>query len=82
MISYNGVESSIIKATDRGKLNVFSVSEYTDRHFSLNKGNPLYSLYRQLNGNHTDDNENRVLDVVREAKNAFDANGFYPLLFN
>lgn len=50
------------------------MSEYTDRHFSLNKGNPLYSLYRQLNGNHTDDNENRVLDVVREAKNAFDAN--------
>lgn len=74
VVSYNGVESSIIKATDRGKLNVFSVSEYTDRHFSLNKGNPLYSLYLQLNGNHIADDENRVLDVVREAKNAFDAN--------
>lgn len=74
VISYNGVESSIIKATDRGKLNVFSVSEYTDRHFSLNKGNPLYSLYLQLNGNHIADDENRVLDVVREAKNAFDTN--------
>lgn len=74
VVSYNGVESSIIKATDRGKLNVFSVSEYTDRHFSLNKGNPLYSLYQQLNGNHIADDENRVLDVVREAKNAFDAN--------
>lgn len=73
VISYNGAESSIIKATDRGKLNVFSLSEYTDRHFSLNKGNPLYSLYRQLNGNHIDD-ENPVLDVVRDAKNAFDAN--------
>ena len=42
--------------------------------FSLNKGNPLYSLYQQLNGNHIVDDENRVLDVVREAKNAFDAN--------
>ena len=58
VVSYNGVESSIIKATDRGKLNVFSVSEYTDRHFSLNKGNPLYSLYQQLNGNHIADDEN------------------------
>lgn len=57
VVSYNGVESSIIKATDRGKLNVFSVSEYTDRHFSLNKGNPLYSLYQQLNGNHIADDE-------------------------
>lgn len=37
VVSYNGVESSIIKATDRGKLNVFSVSEYTDRHFFLTK---------------------------------------------
>lgn len=33
VISYNGVDFSIIKTTDRGKLNVFSVSEYTDRHF-------------------------------------------------
>lgn len=27
-----------------------------------------------MNGNHIVDDENRVLDVVREAKNAFDAN--------
>lgn len=32
------------------------------------QGNPLYSLYQQLNGNHIADDENRVLDVVREAK--------------
>ena len=74
VVSYNGIEPSIIKATDRGKLNIFTVSDYTDRHFSLNKGNPLYSLYRQLNGEAIPDDENLVLDVVRDAKNAFDVN--------
>ncbi len=73
VISYNGIDSTIIKATDRGKLNVFTVSDYTDRHFSLNKGNPLYTLYRQLNGAPIQDNENIVMDVVRDAKDAFDA---------
>jgi ABC-type multidrug transport system ATPase subunit len=73
VVSYHGEEPSIIKAADRGKLNVFSVSDYTDRHFSLNKGNPLYSLYKQLNDGAIPDDENKVLDVVREAKTAFDA---------
>ncbi len=73
VVSYNGEEPSIIKATDRGKLNVFSISDYSDRHFSLNKGNPLYSLYKQFNGDTILDDENKVLDVVREAKKAFDS---------
>lgn len=73
VVSYHGEEPSIIKATDRGKLNVFAVSDYTDRHFSLNKGNPLYSLYKQLSDGAISDDENKVLDVVREAKTAFDA---------
>lgn len=72
IVSYNGIEPTIIKAADRGKLNVFSVSDYTDRHFSLNKGNPLYSLYKQLNNDSINEHENIVLDVVREAKEAFD----------
>ena len=71
VISDHGEEPTTIKAIDRGKLNVFAVADYTDRHFSLNKGNPLYSLYKQINGD-TIDEENRVLDVVREAKTAFD----------
>ncbi|BFK46940.1 AAA family ATPase [Alistipes sp.] len=74
VVSYNGIEPSIIKATDRGKLNVYMVSDYIERHFSLNKVTPLYSLYRQLCGEYMSDNENLVLDVVRDAKNAFDAN--------
>lgn len=72
IVSYNGEEPSIIKANDRAKLNVFSVSDYTDRHFSLNKGNPLYSLYKQINEGAVLDDENKVLDVIREAKLEFD----------
>lgn len=72
IVSYHDVEPTVIKATDRAKLNVFAVSDYTDRHFSMNKGNPLYSLYKQLNGDAVLDEENKVLDVVREAKAAFD----------
>ena len=73
VVSYNGVEPTVIKAVDRGKLNVYAVSDYTDRHFSMNKGNPLYSLYKQLNGQAFEDTDNAVLDVVRNAKAAFDA---------
>lgn len=73
VVSYNGVEPTVIKAVDRGELNVFAVSDYTDRHFSMNKGNPLYSLYKQLNGTAFEDTDNAVLDVVRNAKAAFDA---------
>jgi len=72
VVSYNGVEPSLIKANDRGKLNVFAVSDYTDRHFSLNKGNPLYNLYMQLKGDAIQDTDNAVLDVVRAARVAFD----------
>lgn len=72
VVSSHGEEPTAIKAIDRGKLNVYAVSDYTDRHFSMNKGNPLYSLYKQLNGSAVEDAENAVLDVVREAKSAFD----------
>lgn len=72
IVSYHDIEPTVIKATDRAKLNVFAVSDYTDRHFSMNKGNPLYSLYKQLSGDAVLDEENKVLDVVRDAKAAFD----------
>lgn len=74
VVSYNGSDPTVIKSADRSKLNVFMISDYADRHFSLNKGNPLYSLYKQLNNEPLPDNENLVLDVIRNAKNAFDEN--------
>ena len=73
VVSNNGEEPTGIKGVGRGKLNVYAVSDYTDRHFSMNKGNPLYSLYKQLNGTAFEDTDNVVLDVVRDAKSAFDA---------
>ena len=73
VVSYNGEEPSSIKANDRAKLNVYAISDYTDRHFSMNKGNPLYNLYKQLCVTDVlDDDDNAVLDIVREAKSAFD----------
>ena len=41
-------EAIEIRANDRAKLNVFIVSDYLDRHFSWSKGNPLYSLLKQM----------------------------------
>lgn len=60
VVSNNGVEPTGIKGVGRGKLNVYAVSDYTDRHFSMNKGNPLYSLYKQLNGTAFEDTDNVV----------------------
>lgn len=72
IVSNNGGDPSPIKAKDREKLCVFAVSNYTDRHFSLNKGNLLYTLYKRLNGTNIIDEDNKILDVIREAKEAFD----------
>jgi putative ATP-dependent endonuclease of OLD family len=64
-----------ISAHDRALLNVFFVSDYVDRHFSWNKGNPLYSMLRQESVD--DGNENEVvLNALREAKKAIDNHDF------
>ncbi|MBR6093107.1 MAG: AAA family ATPase [Bacteroidales bacterium] len=72
VVSNNGEDPTSIKAVDRGKINVYAVTDYTDRHFSMNKGTPLYSLYKQLKGYVVEDTSNTVLDIVRNAKKAFD----------
>ena len=72
VVSCNGMDPTPIKAIDREMLNVFLVSDYTDRHFSMNKGNPLYGLYRQMNGS-AFNGDDKVLDVIRAAKNSFDS---------
>lgn len=66
-----------IKATDRASLNVFLVSDYIDRHFSWNKGNPLYSLLKQEK-NH-DEKNNVIIDALREAKEKIDSSSFNHL---
>ena len=72
-----GQEPIEIKANDRASLNVFLLSDYIDRHFSWNKGNPLYSLLRQDGSN--EEKTNIIIDAFREAKEKIDANAFTNL---
>ena len=65
-------ENKPISTTDRAKLNCFMVSDYVDRHFSWNKGNPLYSLLKINDGSFDDADKNVVLDAIRNAKDAID----------
>lgn len=72
-------EDKTISAADRGLLNCYLVSDYVDRHFSWNKGNPLYSLLKS--SEHEDSNlENDiVMDALRLAKQKIDENDFDKL---
>ena len=63
-----------ISAADRAKLQVFIVSDYVDRHFSWNKGNPLYALLNQDEPD--EDNENVIVEAIRQAKEKIDAHKF------
>ena len=69
-------EDKPISASDRAKLNCFIVSDYIDRHFSWNKGNPLYSLLKAKETNPEDENKNIVIDALREAKEKIDEGSF------
>ena len=65
-----------ISAHDRASLNMFIVSDYVDRHFSWNKGNPLYSLLKEELASEETDNEDIVIEAMREAKTTIDGHGF------
>jgi len=66
-----------INSSDRASFNVFLVSDYIDRHFSWNKGNPLYSLLRQEDTN--SEKVNVIIEAIREAKVKVDDNEFKNL---
>jgi len=72
-------EDKSISASDRAKLNCFIVSDYIDRHFSWNKGNPLYSLLKAKETIPEDENKNIVIDALREAKGKIDKDSFANL---
>ena len=66
-----------ITASDRSKLNSFLVADYVDRHFSWDRGNPLYTLLNQeLNSS---DKTDYVVDAMRDVKKEIDKNGFEHL---
>lgn len=66
-----------IKASDRAQLNVFYVSDYIDRHFSWNRGTPLYSLLKadQPASGTTD----AMIEALRDAKAKIDQEPFAHL---
>lgn len=66
-------------SSDRARLNVFLISDYTDRHFSWNKGNPLYSLLKQNDADDSENKKNVILDALRQAKNKIDESSFENL---
>lgn len=70
-------EDKEISARDRAKLNVFSITDYLDRHFTWSKGNPLYSLISKVGEEGS--NESPLLDALREAKEKIDKTTFTNL---
>jgi len=65
-------EEKQISASDRATLNCSMVSDYIDRHFSWNKGNPLFSLLKEQASPELSDQSNVVLDSLRQAKSKID----------
>lgn len=66
-----------IKSNDRASLNVFLISNYIDRHFTWNKGTPLYSLLREIQTDRTE--KNILTDALRSAKETIDKSTFEHL---
>ncbi len=71
----NRYEYVPISGSDRAKLNVFMVSDYIDRHFSWSRGNPLYSILKEVQpyGNEKSD---VIIEALREAKGKIDKDSF------
>ena len=63
-----------ISSRDRAKLNCFMISDYVDSHFSWNKGNPLYALFKSEDPD--EQQEKLVLEALREAKSKLDGAAF------
>lgn len=72
-------EDKPISSSDRERLNCYMISDFVDRHFSWNKGNPLYAILKSTNSNIELQNENIIIQCLRDAKLAIDRNGFNSL---
>ncbi len=73
------IEEKDISANDRALLNCFLISDFIDRHFSWNKGNPLHTLLRNTETSFGKDDNNIFLDAMRLAKEKFDTHSFDEL---
>jgi ABC-type branched-subunit amino acid transport system ATPase component len=70
--NYRGQAPASISAIDRSHFNSATISNYSDKHFSLNKGNPLYTLLKKTEVGQAEDEENVILEVLRRAKHEID----------
>lgn len=72
-------ENKQISASDRATLNCFMVSDFIDRHFSWNRGSPLFSLLKGLDSTEITSQNNVVIDSLRQAKRKIDEFQFADL---
>ena len=74
VLSGRAGQTKEISSRDRAKLNCFMISDYVDSHFSWNKGNPLYALFKSEDPD--EQQEKLVLEALREAKSKLDSAAF------
>ena len=74
-----GIENKTISAGDRALFGCFVVADYVDRHFSWNKGSPLYALLKLQESSSEEDNSSIILDALRTAKDKIDEEEFTAL---
>ncbi len=72
-------EDKPISGADRAHLNCYLISDSVDRHFSWNKGNPLYALLKSISSDENLENNNIIIQCLREAKEKIDQNDFTNL---
>lgn len=72
-------EEKPISAADRATLNCSMVSDYIDRHFSWNRGSPLFSLLNGMKSPEITSQNNVVIDSLRQAKSKIDEFPFADL---
>lgn len=73
LLSADGVEPKPIRASERELFNCFYISEYNDRHFTLSKGTPLSSLFKQKAEKKKDVlNTELIAELGRHAKQGFE----------
>jgi putative ATP-dependent endonuclease of OLD family len=79
IVNSRSQEVKLITAADRALINCFLISDYIDRHFSWNKGTPLYSLLKNNESNEVIDNSNTIIQNLRNAKKEIDKSKFENL---
>lgn len=72
-------EDKPISGADRALLNCYMISDYLDRHFSWNKGNPLYALLRTIENQDVSSEKNVIIQSLRDAKKTIDKCKFEEL---